>query len=339
MHYLITGGAGFIGSNFIRHLFHHQTDAVITNLDKLTYCGNPANLAEFSTHPRYHFIQADICDYDQVDQAMQDVDIVINFAADTHVDRSVNFDGAPFIQTDVYGIYVLLTAMRNHPRITRFHQISTDEVYGDIPVGRYATERDGLCGSSPYAASKAGGDLQALAFARTYQLPVTISRATNNYGAYQYPEKLIPLFITNALESKPLPLYDGGTQIRDWLHVDDHCRAIKLILDKGIPGEIYNIGANQSPEITNLELTRRIIEFTGLSPDQIHPVQGLRPGHDQRYAVDTSKIRSLGWSPRISFQDGLYQTIQWYREHPEWWKPLKSGEFLHYYQKHYRMEL
>lgn len=339
MRYLITGGSGFIGSNFIRYLFQHQPETEIINLDKLTYCGNPSNLAEFSDHSRYQFIHGDICDFDQVNQAMQNVDSIVNFAADTHVDRSVSFDGAPFIQTDVYGIYVLLTAMRNHSHIRRFHQISTDEVYGDIHPGDYANEQTGLQGSSPYAASKAGGDLQALAFARTYNLPITITRATNNYGAYQYPEKLIPLFITNTLEDKHLPLYDGGTQIRDWLHVDDHCRAIMTVLDNGVPGEIYNVGANQSPEITNLQLTRMILEFGKKSQALIQPVHGLRPGHDQRYAVNTAKIRNLGWKPLVSFEDGLLQTFQWYQDHPEWWKPLKSGEFLQYYQKHYKMEL
>ncbi len=339
MRYLITGGSGFIGANFIRHLLAHEPSATLLNLDKLTYCGNPENLKEFDLDTRYRFIHGDICDFALIDSLLNDVDIIINFAADTHVDRSVNFDGAPFIQTDVYGTYVLLKAMRNHSHIRRFHQVSTDEVYGDIPIGQFATESFPLTGSSPYAASKAGGDLQALAFYHTYGLPVTISRCTNNYGPFQYPEKIIPLFITNALEDKPLPLYDGGTQIRDWLYVDDHCRAILDIISKGEPGQVYNIGANQNPEITNVTVTQAILELTGKPQSLIHPVKGLRPGHDQRYAVSIDKINKLGWIPRVDFQHGIALTVDWYRSHPEWWRPLKDSQFRLYYRQHYKMEL
>ncbi len=338
MKYLITGGAGFIGSNFIRILLRENEDIKIVNLDKLTYSGNLENLKDVENDPRYTFIHGDICNYELVSKIMKDVDIVVNFAADTHVDRSINFDGAPFILTDVYGTYILLRAAKENKNLKRFHQISTDEVYGDLPQGYFAKEDDKLSGNSPYSASKAGADLQVMAFYRTYNLPVTISRCTNNYGPYQYPEKLIPLFITNLLEDKKVPLYDNGTQIRDWLYVDDHCKAILTILEKGKIGEIYNIGANQTPEITNLEITKILLKYAGKDESYIKYVYGLRPGHDQRYAVDTSKIRKLGWKPEVDINTGLKLTFDWYKKNTNWWKALKNEEFKKFYKKHYKME-
>jgi len=339
MKYLITGGAGFIGSNFIHYLIKSNSEAQIINLDKLTYCGNLENLTEVADLPNYRFVQGDICDIERVSELIKQVDCVINFAADTHVDRSIKFGGAPFIQTDVYGTYVLLEAIKQSGKDIFFHQVGTDEVYGDIDAPLFAHEEDRLHPSSPYAASKAGGDLQVLAYHRTFGIKTTISRCTNNYGPYQYPEKLIPLFITNALEDLPLPLYDDGKQIRDWLYVDDHCSGIMTIIEKGTPGEIYNIGANQDPEIDNLTITNKILELTKKPDDLIKPVQGIRPGHDQRYAVNTDKIKKLGWKIETSFEEGIEKTIQWYKDHPQWWQKLKNKDFSDYYKKHYQMKL
>ncbi len=340
MHLFVTGGAGFIGSNFIRHILATYPNYRVTNFDALTYAGNPANLADIASDKRYIFIKGDIRDAAAVDRALASnkPDAIINFAAETHVDRSIKNAG-DFILTDVLGTFTLLDAIRQH-NISKFIQISTDEVYGDMHDGAFARETDLLKPSSPYAASKAGGDLQVIAAHRTYGLPVMITRCTNNYGPFHYPEKIIPLFITNALESltgaaRELPVYDDGSQIRDWLFVTDHCRAIDLVLHKGTVGEIYNVGAGQQPEITNLELTRTIIRLTGASEKLITYKKGIRPGHDQRYAVDTAKIRALGWAPRVTFEEGIAQTVDWFRAHESWWKPIKSGEFAAYYKEHY----
>lgn len=334
MKLLVTGGAGFIGSNFIHYILKKYPDYKIVNLDKLTYAGNLENLKGLENEPRYKFVKGDICDHGVVDELVKDVDAIVNFAAETHVDRSL-YEPGSFIKTDVYGTWVLLEAVKKF-KIKKYLQVSTDEVYGDIPKGEFSKETDILKPSSPYSASKAGGDMQVLASRRTFDLPVLITRGSNNYGPYQYPEKIVPLFITNCLENKELPVYDGGTQIRDWIYVDDHCAGIDTVLHKGEFGEIYNIGENQEPEITNLELTKTILELTGKDESLIKHVSGLRPGHDQRYALDTSKIRALGWGPKVSFRDGIEMTVDWYVKNREWWEKLKSGEYLNYYKKHYK---
>ena len=259
----------------------------------------------------------------------------MNFAAETHVDRSTAERAGEFIQTNVYGAYVLLDALRGTNGRGRFLHVGTDEVYGDVAAPAFPREDALLQPSSPYAASKAGADLQALAFHRMLGMDVIVSRCTNNYGAYQYPEKLIPLFITNALDDESLPLYDGGTQIRDWLYVDDHCRALLLLLREGVGGEIYNVGANQNPEVTNGELTRIILRSLAKPESLIHPVEGLRPGHDQRYAVDTTQLRTLGWTPSLELDEGIERTVAWYQNRRDWWEPIKSGEYREYYERHY----
>ncbi|MBU1178236.1 dTDP-glucose 4,6-dehydratase [Patescibacteria group bacterium] len=337
MKILVTGGAGFIGSNFIRYLLKKYPDYQIVNYDKLTYAGNLDNLKDIADQPNYKFVQGDICDYDKVAENIKDVDVVVNFAADSHVDRSIGHNPGDFIQTDVFGTFTLLEAMKNAKQpLERFIQISTDEVYGDIEAPGYSQESDILNPSSPYSASKAGGDLQVMAARRTFGLPVVITRCTNNYGPYQYPEKLIPLFVTNLLEDEKVPLYDGGTQIRDWLYVDDHCSAIDLVLHKGELGEIYNVGANNDPEITNLEITKQAIKMCDKDESYIEPVEGIRPGHDQRYAVDTAKIKELGWQAEVEFDEGIKRTIQWYKDNKWWWGKIKSGEFKKYYDKQYQ---
>ncbi|MDD3887274.1 MAG: dTDP-glucose 4,6-dehydratase [Patescibacteria group bacterium] len=335
MKILVTGGLGFIGSNFIRYMLAKYSAYQIVNLDKVTYAGNFENLAGIDKDPRYQFFKGDIADSKLVNSliSVQKPDAIINFAAETHVDRSIMNPG-DFINTDVFGTHILLNAVKDH-NVKRYIQISTDEVYGDFDNGGFAKETSPLRPSSPYAASKAGGDLQVLAFRRTYNLPVLITRCTNNYGPYQYPEKIIPLFITNLLESKTIPVYGDGQQIRDWLHVDDHCSAIDLVLHKGVDGEIYNIGANQNPEITNLELTKRIITACGKDERSIEYVKD-RAGHDRRYAVDVAKIKTeLGWEPKYNFDSGIAQTISWYKNNLEWWKKIKTGEYLNYYKQQY----
>jgi dTDP-glucose 4,6-dehydratase len=331
---LVTGGLGFIGSNFVRRLCREEPDARVTNLDLMTYAGNPRNLEDLTDSPRYRFVRGDIRDAALVEELVSGADWVVNFAAETHVDRSTKEPGA-FIQTNVYGTYVLLDAVRHADRAARFLQVGTDEVYGSIESG-FPDEGALLAPSSPYSAAKAGGDLQALAFHETFGVDVIVSRCTNNYGPYQYPEKVVPLFVTNALEDQPVPLYDGGTQIRDWLWVDDHCDALLLLLREGRSGEVYNVGANQDPEVTNAELTRMILAALGKPESLIQPVSGLRPGHDQRYAVDTRKVRALGWAPSLDLADGVERTVAWYRERRDWWEPLKSGEYPEYYRRHYQ---
>jgi dTDP-glucose 4,6-dehydratase len=326
---LVTGGAGFIGSAFVRRVLQRHPEVSVTVLDKLTYAGNLANLEPVADDPRYRFVQGDIADADLVAELAPGVDAIVNFAAESHVDRSIERPDA-FIQTDVYGTFVLLEAARRHGH-ARYLQISTDEVYGHVPAGSSA-ETDPLRPRSPYSASKAGGDLLVGAYHTTYDVPTLLTRASNNFGPYQYPEKVIPLFITNAVDDEPLPLYGDGLQIRDWLYVDDHCDALETVLARGEPGGTYNIGGGN--ELTNLELTRTILELMGKPISLVRSVPD-RAGHDRRYSVDTAKLRSLGWEPAHSFADGLGLTVAWYLEHEDWWRPLKSGEYLDYYRRQY----
>jgi dTDP-glucose 4,6-dehydratase len=323
MRIVVTGGAGFIGSHCAKRLAGAGEDVVV--LDKLTYSGNRANLEG----AQVELIEGDIADPDAVARAARGADAIINFAAETHVDRSI-LGATEFIETDVLGTYVLLDWVREHG--TRFVQVSTDEVYGDVPQGASSREDDPLHPSSPYAASKAGGDLQVLAAVRTYGVDASITRGSNTYGPNQYPEKIIPLFITNALDAEPLPLYGDGRQTRDWLHVDDHCAAIELVLQEGEAGEIYNVGGGE--EVENHDLTARILELTGADASLVRHVED-RPGHDRRYSLDTSKLRTIGWAPQRALADGLPETIDWYRENRDWWEPIKSGDYLAYYRRQY----
>jgi dTDP-glucose 4,6-dehydratase len=325
----VTGGCGFIGSNFIRMVLAGHPEDTVVNLDKLTYAGNPANLADIQHDARYSFVHGDISDAKLVRDVVRSMDAIVNFAAPSHVDRSIL---APdeFLKTNVLGVHVLLEAAREL-RIPRFVQISTDEVYGSIAVGA-ASEEAPLRPSNPYSAAKAGGDLLALACWRTHRLPVLITRSSNNFGPYQYPEKVVPLFVTNALDDEPLPLYGDGGQVRDWLYVLDNCAAIDLVLRRGREGEIYNIGGTR--EIANLALTREILRLLDKPESLIQPVAD-RPGHDRRYALDSSKVGELGWTPAHPFAAALQSTVCWYREHEAWWRPLKSGEFRAYYERQY----
>ena len=306
MKLLVTGGAGFIGSNFIRHILKKYPDYKITNLDKLTYAGNPDNLKEVEGNPNYTFIKGDICDAKVVSEAAEGVDAIINFAAETHVDRSI-LDPGSFIKTDVYGTYTLLEAVKSKG-ITRYIQISTDEVYGSIEQGSF-NEESTLMPSSPYSASKAGADIVVQAYRKTFHLPVIITRSSNNFGPYQYPEKLIPLFITNAIEDNPLPMYGDGLNVRDWIYVADNCEAIDVVLHKGKDGEIYNIGGGN--ERTNRVITEIILKETGKSGDLIKFVKD-RPGHDRRYSIDSSKLVSWGFVQKYKFEDAIAHTVKWY---------------------------
>jgi dTDP-glucose 4,6-dehydratase len=324
---LVTGGCGFIGSTFV-HLALGRGASVV-NLDKLTYAGNPANVADVADHPGYRFVHADIADAEAVREAIRGVDVVLNFAAESHVDRSI-LDPADFIRTDVVGTAVLLAAARE-AGVGRFLQVSTDEVYGSIAEGAFR-ESDPIEPSSPYSASKAGGDLQVLAWHTTFGMDGVITRGSNTYGPHQYPEKLIPLFITNALDGEALPVYGDGLQIRDWLHVEDHCEGIWAVMEKGEAGQVYNVGGGH--EETNIEITKRILALTGADTSLVRHVTD-RPGHDRRYALDTTKVRALGWEPRHSFDDGLAATVEWYRERRDWWEPIKSGEYRAYYEAQY----
>lgn len=331
MRWLVTGGLGFIGSNFIRIALQERPDLEIVNLDAMTYAGNPANVADVEGNPRYRFVKGDIADAAAVRTALDgSVDAIINFAAETHVDRSI-LDPAAFLKTDILGTHVLLEAVREL-KIARFLQVSTDEVYGDVSDGE-SKEGDALCPRSPYSASKAGGDLQVLAYHTTYGTPVIITRGSNTYGPYQYPEKLIPLFITNLLDDQSVPVYGDGRQIRDWLHVQDHARGIMHVLDHGQPGEIYNVGGG-NPR-TNLEITQTLLNACKRTSETHVRHVADREGHDRRYAIDTSKTRALGWKPTVAFDSGLASTIQWYRDNESWWRPLKSGEFADYYKRQY----
>ena len=318
MRLLITGGCGFIGSNFIRYLFSMYADIKIINLDKLTYCGNPENLSDFSKDTRYKFVQGDICDENLIKSLVKDVDYVVNFAAETHVDRSIKYPD-DFIKTNVFGVKTMLEAARN-VNLTRFIQISTDEVYGDVIDG-LSTEKDILVPKSPYAATKASGDLLALSYYRTYKLPVTLVRSSNNFGPFQYPEKVIPLFITNLLEDLKVPVYGEGNNIRDWLFVQDNCKGIDTVLRKGEPGEIYNIGGGNL--VSNIELTRMLLSFMEKGEEYIQYVND-RPGHDKRYALDSAKIKALGWKPEEKFSKNILKTVKWYMNNKSWWKPLRD---------------
>ena len=329
MKLLVTGGSRFIGSNFVRHVLATHPDDRVVNLDKLTYAGNPANLADIERDPRYAFVQGDVGDAKVVREVIRGVDAVVSFAAESHVDRSLVEPDA-FLRTDVFGVFTLLEAVKEL-KIPRLLHISTDEVYGSVERGS-SREIDPLRPSNPYSASKAGGDLLALAYWQTHRLPVLITRSSNNFGPYQYPEKVIPLFVTNALDDQPLPLYGDGKNVRDWLYVLDNCAAIDLVLRKGGEGEVYNIGGGH--EVENVVLTRQILQLTGKPESLIKPVKD-RPGHDRRYSLDSKKVRQLGWTPRHRFPDALATTVAWYREHETWWRPLKSGEFRAYYEKQY----
>lgn len=332
MKLMVTGGAGFIGSHFVKYILNKYPSYSVLNFDKLTYAGNLENVKEVSEDSRYQFIKGDITDTALVNKLAKDVDVIINFAAETHVDRSISnpFD---FIDTDVRGTFSLIQASMEAGH-ERYIQISTDEVYGDFDDGGKAVEASPLRPSSPYAASKAGGDLQVLAAHRTYGFPGMITRCTNNYGPNCYPEKIIPLFVTNLLEDKTLPVYGDGQQVRDWLFVQDHCSAIDLVLHEGKPGEVYNVGADNAPEVTNLDLTKQLVSLLGKDEHSIEYVTD-RPGHDRRYAVDSSKLRSMGWAPSVNFEEGLKQTVEWYQANESWWKKIKSGEYKEWYTKQY----
>ncbi len=330
MRIVITGGAGFIGSNFVRHLLReHPADEVVV-LDKLTYAGNLENLRDVEGDPRYTFVRGDICDPEAVDRAATGADAIVNFAAETHVDRSISGPD-DFIRTDVIGTHVLLEAVRARG-VGRYLQVSTDEVYGDVAEGA-SLETDSLRPSSPYSASKAGADLLVLSYRRTYGTPVVITRSSNNYGPFQYPEKIVPLFVTNALDGQPLPVYGDGRNVRDWIYVDDNCRALDLVLREGRDGEIYNVGGGN--EVENVDLTRGILAELGLGGELVRHVAD-RPGHDRRYAVDCGKLRGLGWEPLVPFADGLARTVAWYGEHRAWWEKIKSGDWRRYYERQYR---
>ena len=319
MKILITGGAGFIGSNFIRYFLKKHPDYKLINMDKLTYCGNLKNLEDVRNKVGYKFIKGDINNPDAVKSAMKGCDMVVNFAAESHVDRSIK-NPNHFIRTNVHGASVLLRTARDM-KISRFLQIGTDEVYGSIEEGHF-NEESTLNPRSPYSASKAGADLLSISFYTTYNLPVIVTRSSNNFGPYQYPEKIMPLFITNALENKKLPVYADGMNMRDWLYVLDHCEAIDVVLHKGAIGEIYNICGHN--EITNIELTRKILRYVGKGEELIQFVKD-RPGHDKRYSMDCIKIEKLGWNPRHDFEAALKETINWYKENEQWWKPLKRS--------------
>ncbi len=330
---LVTGGAGFIGSNFVHYLLRKNDDVEIINLDKLTYAGNLENLRDIKGNPNYRFVKGDICDAGLVDELMAGVNTVVNFAAESHVDRSIGGPDA-FIRTDVFGAFILLDAARRH-NVKKFMQISTDEVYGSIDKGSFK-ETDALMPSSPYSASKAGADRLAYSYFVTYGLPVIITRCSNNFGPYQYPEKLISLFVTNAIEDKPLPIYGDGKNVRDWLYVDDHCDAIHFLMAHGKDGEVYNIGGGN--ERTNLEITDFILDKLN-KPQSLKTYVKDRLGHDRRYSVDCSKIARLGWQPQFTLEAALEQTIAWYVQNRWWWEKLKNGEYLEFYKKNYGQSL
>jgi dTDP-glucose 4,6-dehydratase len=329
---LVTGGAGFIGSNFVLHALATHADWRVTTLDKLTYAGRLENLRDVMDNPRHRFVQGDVADPAVAGPLVREAEIVVHFAAETHVDRSLQEAGT-FITTDVYGSFVLLDAARTAPRLRRFIQISTDEVYGSVESGS-SGEQDEIKPRNPYAASKAGADRLAYSYWATYGVPVIITRASNNYGPRQFPEKVIPLFVTNAIDQLAVPLYGDGGHIRDWLHVDDHCRAVDLLIDRGENGEVYNIGGGN--EVQNIELTHRILELLERPQSLITPVDD-RLGHDRRYSVDTTKLRAVGWLPRHPFGDGLRATVDWYRDNEWWWRPIKESDpaYRDYYKTQY----
>jgi len=333
---LVTGGAGFIGSNFIFYMMKQTPKMRIVCYDKLTYAGNLSTLRPIMDAPDFRFVKGDVCDREAVFRVFEEErpDVVVNFAAESHVDRSIEDPGV-FLRTNILGTQTLMDACRAYGGV-RYHQVSTDEVYGDLPLDRpdlFFTEETPICTSSPYAASKAAADLLALSYFRTYGLPVTISRCSNNYGPYQFPEKLIPLMIANALADKPLPVYGTGENVRDWLYVEDHCRAIDLIIREGRVGEVYNIGGHN--ELTNIELVKMICRELG-RPESLITHVADRKGHDRRYAIDPKKIHGeLGWLPETKLADGLKRTIAWYLENRPWWEEIVSGEYQEYYRKMY----
>ena len=336
MKILVTGGCGFIGSNFIRYFLESHPGYSLINVDKLTYAGNLENLSDISHSPQYQFIRGDIAEASRMEELIsRGVDAIVNFAAESHVDRSIEDPGA-FMKTNVFGTFVLLEAVRKvfpQQRI-RFLHISTDEVYGSLGETGAFTEETALAPNSPYSASKTAADLLARAYHRTYGLPVLITRCSNNFGPYQFPEKLVPLMISNAIEGKELPIYGDGMHIRDWIYVEDHCRALDVVLHHGREGEVYNVGGrNERP---NLSVAKTILDRLGKPHSLIRYVTD-RPGHDRRYAINFSKIeRELGWRPSISFEDGIRRTVEWYRTHQEWWRKIKTGEYLDYYDRMYK---
>jgi dTDP-glucose 4,6-dehydratase len=329
---LVTGGAGFIGSNFVRYALRHHADWRVTTLDKLTYAGRRENLHDVIDDPRHTFVHGDIADAAVSAPLVERAEIVVHFAAETHVDRSIMAAG-DFIRTDVEGTFVLLEAARRAKNLRRFVQISTDEVYGSVPSGA-SRETDELKPRNPYAASKAGADRLAYSYWATYELPVIVTRASNNYGPYQFPEKIIPLFVTNAIDDIPVPLYGDGRNVRDWLHVEDHCRAIDLLLERATNGDVYNIGGGN--DVMNIDVTHRILAALDKPTTLIKPVAD-RQGHDRRYCLDTTKLRSLGWTPQVAFEEGLTATVEWYRRNDWWWRPIKENDpaFRSYYQAQY----
>jgi len=329
---LVTGGAGFIGSNFVRHALETHQDWRVTTLDKLTYAGRMETLNDVIDHPRHRFVRGDIADGSIAAPLVKAANIVVHFAAETHVDRSI-LEAAEFIKTDVIGTFVLLESARAADNLKCFVQISTDEVYGSVPNGS-SVETDELRPRNPYSASKAGADRLAYSYWATYGVPVVITRASNNYGPFQFPEKAIPLFITNAFDNIPVPLYGKGLNIRDWLHVMDHCRGIDLVIERGQAGEVYNIGGGN--EVRNVDLTHMLLRFAERPESLIKNVQD-RKGHDQRYSLDTAKLRALGWKPEVPFDEGLKDTVRWYRENEWWWRPIKEEDpaFRAYYQAQY----
>lgn len=336
MRLLVTGGCGFIGSNFIRFFLDNYPEASVINVDKLTYAGNLENLSGLSQSPRYHFIRGDIADASRMEEVIREgVDAIVNFAAESHVDRSIE-DPSAFMKTNIFGTFVLLEAVRkNFPvRKIRFLHISTDEVYGSLGETGAFSEETSLAPNSPYSASKGAADMMVRSYYPTYGLSVLITRCSNNYGPYQFPEKLIPLMVSNAMEDQELPIYGDGMNIRDWIYVEDHCRALDRVLRQGRDGEVYNVGGGS--ERTNLYVAKSILDRLG-KPHSLIRYVADRPGHDRRYAIDFSKIeRELGWKPTVSFEEGIDRTIEWYQIHREWWKKVKTGEYLEYYKRMYQ---
>ena len=333
---VVTGGAGFIGSNFVFYELEKHPEDRIVCIDKLTYAGNLSTLAPVMDKPNFRFVKMDICDREGIDKLFEEEkpDIVVNFAAESHVDRSIE-NPEIFLQTNIIGTSTLMDACRKHG-ITRYHQVSTDEVYGDLPLDRpdlFFTEETPIHTSSPYSSSKAGADLLVLAYHRTYGLPVSISRCSNNYGPYHFPEKLIPLMVINALHDKPLPVYGKGLNVRDWLYVEDHCKAIDLVMRKGRVGEVYNIGGHN--EMRNIDIVKLICKELG-KPESLITYVTDRKGHDMRYAIDPTKIHNeLGWLPETMFKDGIKKTIRWYLDNQSWWQPIIDGEYQNYYEQMY----
>lgn len=329
--YLVTGGCGFIGSNFILRLLREHKDARVINLDKLTYAGNPDNLRDVEHDEGYRFVKGDVCDQALVEELVQEADVVCHFAAESHVDRSL-MESGEFITSEVLGTYMLLEAARKNPKLKKFLHVSTDEVYGDVPDGEYSVETDLLRPRSPYSASKAGAEMQVIAYVETYGLPVVAARPANNVGPRQYPEKFVPLCATNAMVDLPLPLYGDGRQQRDWLFVEDNCEALDLLVQEGEPGEVYNVGAMNHRY--NIIVAERILDLLGKPRDLIRFVED-RAGHDRRYGVNFDKLKKLGWEPRHDFDAAIETTVRWYEENRWWWEKVRGGEFKEYYEKQY----